>query len=77
MLTKPSLTLKRRIKAPPAKVFSAWTDPEKVVQWFGPSDTIAGSVRAEIDVRPGGRYKMNFQTENGERHQVGGVYREV
>ena len=28
--TKPSLTLKRRLKAPPAKVFAAWTDPEKV-----------------------------------------------
>ncbi len=29
MLTKPSLTLKRRLKATPAQVFSAWTDPEK------------------------------------------------
>ena len=28
--TKPSLTLKRRLNAPPAKVFAAWTDPEKV-----------------------------------------------
>ena len=27
--TKPSLTIKRRFNAPPAKVFSAWTDPEK------------------------------------------------
>lgn len=29
MLTKPSLTLKRRLKAPPAQVFAAWTDPQK------------------------------------------------
>src|SRR6185312_16832494 len=77
MLTKPSLTLKRRIKAPPAQVFAAWTDPKKIVHWFGPSDTVAGSVRADMDVRTGGRYKMNFQTANGERHQVGGVYREI
>jgi uncharacterized protein YndB with AHSA1/START domain len=77
MLTKPSLTLKRRIKAPPAQVFSAWTDPKKIVHWFGPAETIAGSVRAQMDVRVGGRYMVSFQTEDGERHQVGGVYREV
>jgi uncharacterized protein YndB with AHSA1/START domain len=77
MLTKPSLTLKRRIKAAPAQVFKAWTDPEKIVRWFGPRDTVAGSVRAQIDVRPGGRYRIGFETDDGERHQVGGVYREV
>jgi len=47
------------------------------VRWFGPSATVAGSVRAEVDVRSGGRYRMNFQTDDGERHEVGGVYREV
>ncbi|MBX9591813.1 MAG: SRPBCC domain-containing protein [Hyphomonadaceae bacterium] len=77
MLTKPSLTLKRRIKASPAQVFGAWTDAKKIVQWFGPHETVAGSVRADMDVRPGGRYQMNFRTEDGESHQVGGVYREV
>ena len=40
---KPSLTLKRRLNAPPAKVFAAWTEPEKLAQWFGPADTVAGS----------------------------------
>lgn len=77
MLTKPSLTLKRRIKAPPAQVFAAWTDPEKIIHWFGPNHTVAGSVRAKMDVRSGGKYQMNFQTDDGESHQVGGVYREV
>jgi uncharacterized protein YndB with AHSA1/START domain len=77
MLTKPSLTLKRRIKAAPAQVFAAWTDPEKLARWFGPKAAVAGSVRAEVDVRPGGRYRMSFRTDDGERHQVGGVYREV
>ena len=77
MLAKPSLTLKRRLKAAPGKVFAAWTDPEKIVRWFGPKEAVAGSVRAQADVRPGGRYRMNFTTDDGERHQVGGVYREV
>ena len=77
MLTKPSLTLKRRLKAAPSQVFAAWTDPKKVVHWFGPKETVAGSVRAKMDVRSGGSYQMNFQTDDGENHQVGGVYREV
>ena len=77
MLAKPSLTLKRRLKAAPGKVFAAWTDPEKIVRWFGPKQTLAGSVRAQVDVRPGGRYHMSFKTDDGERHNVSGVYREV
>ncbi|KAB2911829.1 MAG: SRPBCC domain-containing protein [Hyphomicrobiaceae bacterium] len=77
MLTKPSLTLKRRLKASPGQVFSAWTDPEKLVRWFGPTQTIVDSVRAELDVRVGGRYEVSFETDDGEFHQVGGVYREV
>jgi uncharacterized protein YndB with AHSA1/START domain len=72
---KPSLTLKRRLNAPAEKVYAAWTDPEKIVKWFGPD---SGPVtRAETDLRVGGRYTIAFNTENGERHQVGGIYREV
>ncbi len=72
---KPSLTLKRRFNAAAEKVYAAWTDPEKIVKWFGPD---AGPVtRAEIDLRVGGRYTIAFGTEDGEKHQVGGIYREV
>jgi uncharacterized protein YndB with AHSA1/START domain len=75
VLVEPSLTLKRRLKASPASVYAAWTDPEKVVKWFGPD---AGPVEhAEFDVRVGGRYAVTFRTENGEQHNVSGVYREV
>src|SRR5262245_44207902 len=75
MLTKPSLTLKRRLNASPAQVFSAWADPEKIVRWFGPAETSSSSVRA--NGRPGGRYGISFKTEDGEYHEIGGVYREV
>ena len=49
---KPSLTIKRHFNAPPAKVFAAWTDPEKVKRWMGPGEV--KTVRAENDVRPAG-----------------------
>jgi len=74
---KPSLTLKRRLHAPAAKVYGAWTEPKKLAHWFGPSQTVPGSVRAEMDVRFVGLFRVSFNTENGERHEVGGVYREV
>jgi uncharacterized protein YndB with AHSA1/START domain len=73
--TKPSLTLKRRLKAPPAKVFAAWTDPEKVKGWMGPGEIKALS--AECDVRIGGRYRWVMKSPDGEVHDVCGVYREV
>ena len=72
---KPSLTLKRRFNASPEKVYAAWTEPEKVARWFGPD--AGGVVRAEIDVRTGGRFTVVFHTQDGEEHHVSGAYREV
>jgi uncharacterized protein YndB with AHSA1/START domain len=72
---KPSLTIKRRVNAAPEKVYAAWTDPEKILKWFGPD---SGPVHeAATDVRVGGRYAVSFSTEDGEQHDVSGVYREV
>mgnify|MGYP001395022648 CR=1 FL=1 len=73
--TKPSLTLKRRLKAPPAKVFAAWTDPEKVKHWMGPGEIKV--LHVETDPRTGGRFRWVMQAPNGENHDVSGVYREI
>ena len=77
MLAKPSITLKRHIKAPPAKVYAAWTQAEQLVRWFGPHETVPETVKATVDVRVGGHYRASFKTVDGEHHEVGGVYREV
>ena len=74
---RPSLTLTRRLKAATDKVYAAWADAEKLAQWFGPAEVKAGSVKAEMDVRVGGRYRISFEGDNGEYHEVGGVYRDV
>ena len=74
---KPSLTLKRRINAAPSKVYAAWTEPEKLAAWFGPSKVREGSLLAETDLRVGGSYRISFNATDGEYFQVGGVYREI
>ena len=76
LAAQPSLTLKRRLSAPPEKVYAAWADPQKLAQWFGPASVKEDSVQAEIDLRVGGRYRISFDA-NGQYNQVGGVYREV
>lgn len=74
---RPSLTLKRRLNAAPEKVYAAWTDPEKIARWFAPAQVKPGSVNADIDLRVGGRYRISFESADGEYSQVDGVYREV
>lgn len=74
-LLRPSLTVKRRLNASPEKVFAAWTDPEKISQWFGcPGATV---IDAACDLRVGGSYTIAIRKENGEESRVGGVYRDV
>ena len=75
MATKPSLTLKRRLKAPPEKVYQAWTHPEQMTRWWGGNNP--ASRVAETDVRVGGRFHVGFKGDNGEQHDVSGTYKEI
>ena len=76
LVGRQSLTFKRRLNAAPAKVYAAWTDPKKIIHWFGRADAKPRSFQAEIDARTGGRYRISFSTDD-EYYEVGGVYREV
>jgi uncharacterized protein YndB with AHSA1/START domain len=61
------IQVERVFDAPPAHVFSVWTDPQLIPEWWGD-----GTVVEEMDVRPGGRYR--FRTPMG---LVEGEFREV
>jgi uncharacterized protein YndB with AHSA1/START domain len=74
-MQKPSLTMTRRLKAPPASVFDAFTNPEKLAMWFGfgePKDKVI-----EIDAKVGGAYHFGFPSPTGDRNDVMGMFREV
>jgi uncharacterized protein YndB with AHSA1/START domain len=69
-VTKPSeleIRVERIFDAPRAHVFSVWTDPQLIPEWWGD-----GTVVEEMDVRPGGTYR--FRTAHGT---VEGEFREV
>jgi uncharacterized protein YndB with AHSA1/START domain len=74
--TKPELRLSRRYPVGVEKVWRAWTDPQALSLWFGPANTKSVTL-AQLDVRPGGRYSIKFQTDDGEEHGVSGAYEEV
>jgi len=71
----PSLTLVRRIKASPARIWAAITQPDLMLQWWGPDAGPTLSVVAEV--RPGGRFSVVFRLLDGSEHNPTGVYREV
>jgi uncharacterized protein YndB with AHSA1/START domain len=68
--------VERTIAAPPEKVFDAWTQPETLKRWFAPSDEYTVVVD-RLEVKVGGRYRIEMRHPGGNVHVAGGVYREV
>ena len=56
--------VRRVLNAPRKRVFAALTKPELVVKWWGPEGW--QSDWAEIDLRPGGEFRMNLRDLNGD-----------
>jgi len=67
--------VERTFEATRERVFAAYTDPELIPRWWGPHGTT--TVVAEIELRPGGRWRFVGQDSNGEEAAFRGVYREV
>lgn len=73
---RPALSLQRIFDAPRALVWRAWTSPEMMVLWLGPSEWPAVSVRQ--DLRVGGQWRACLRSpETGEDLWQGGEYREI
>jgi len=72
---KPSLTIKRRFNAPPAKAYSAWIEPEKIARWFGPPGSTV--VEAKFDARVGGQFIILAKSATGEEFHVSGTVKEA
>lgn len=71
----PSLTLERVFRAPPGRLWAAWTDPATMALWFGPHHTRVE--HAAADLRIGGRFRVVLRENTGERHEVAGEYQAI
>jgi uncharacterized protein YndB with AHSA1/START domain len=72
-----ALRLERTFAATAEEVFDAWTNPEVLERWWAAAPTWT-SPGCEVDLRPGGRYRLSMRDDaNGRTHVVGGEFREV
>lgn len=65
----------RVFAAPRALVFSLWTDPRHIAQWWGPDGFT--TTTHEMDVRPGGVWRFVMHGPDGVDYKNKVVYREV
>ncbi|MEJ5979445.1 SRPBCC family protein [Novosphingobium sp. PS1R-30] len=75
------LTISRLIKAPPAAVWQAWSDPHHFAQWWIPEPYECKVIK--LDLRPGGGFETMMRegvlAKNGEEFQphVEGCFLEI
>jgi uncharacterized protein YndB with AHSA1/START domain len=67
-----ALVVRRTIVASPQRVFEAWTDPEHLRRWWGPRSVTCPS--AEIDLRVGGRYRIENRFTDGHSLWIVGQF---
>ena len=69
------LVITRIFDAPRELVFKAWAEPDRAVRWWGPQGFT--TAYCEMDVRPGGAYRVCMRSPEGTEHWQRGVCREV
>src|SRR5262249_3136293 len=77
-LTLPSdteIVLQRTFEAPRDLVWKAWTDPEHVVRWWGPSGF--SSTTRRMDFRKGGHWRFVMHGPDGRDYENLITYLEV
>ncbi|MGV8839669.1 MAG: SRPBCC family protein [Bauldia sp.] len=73
--SEPILWMARIFDAPRDLVWQAMTDPRHAAQWWG--QKAARNVVFELDVRPGGKWRVHQQYPDGQTFKFKGEVREV
>ena len=74
-VTAHDLVLTRVFDAPVELVWQAWTQQPHLEKWLAPQTVTI--LQAEVDLRPGGRWRLHVRFPGGSDYWVGGVYREI
>ena len=71
-----SVSLHRVLKAPPEKLYRAFTESLAIASWIPPYGFIC--TVHEMNVKVGGKYRMSFYNfSTGNAHTFGGKYLEI
>src|SRR5689334_17703083 len=85
MTTKPNptpnpveckLVVSREFAAPRERVWQAWTQPEQIKDWLGAVDEMTVE-SARLDLRAGGKFRIQLMKPDGEYFTAAGTYLEV
>ena len=78
-LEKRDVVITRLFDAPIERVWKAWTDPEYVMRWWGPTGFT--SPTCKIDFREGGRFVFHMRApkdfQGGQDFYTAGVYKKI
>ena len=69
------IVITRFFDAPRELAWRTWTEPELVMQWWGPKNYTSPSCR--IDLRVGGSYLYCMRSPEGKDYWSTGIYREI
>lgn len=76
---KRDLVITRLFDAPIERVWKAWTDPEQVMRWWGPTGFTSPSCK--IDFREGGKFLFHMRApkdfQGGRDFYTAGVYKKI
>ena len=70
-----TLVMERIFNAPRELVWKTWTEPERVMRWWGPKPFTAPACK--IDFRVGGSYLYCMRSPEGQDFWSTGVFREI
>jgi uncharacterized protein YndB with AHSA1/START domain len=69
------LVVRRTIRARAERIFDAWTQPEHLRAWWGPRPVTCSG--AEVDLRVGGRYRIDNALPDGSTVIIEGEFRDI
>jgi uncharacterized protein YndB with AHSA1/START domain len=71
-----TLIVKRVLNATPERAFQAWTSAEHIQQWMRPEPGMVVPL-ASMDLRVGGKFRIQMKMPDGEFFTAVGVFKEV
>jgi uncharacterized protein YndB with AHSA1/START domain len=71
-----TLILRRMLNATPERAFQAWTTAEHIQQWMKPEPGMVVPF-ASMDLRVGGKFRIQMKNPDGEFFTAAGEFKEV